>query len=141
MFRGAWGLPSCMLVRRETMERLRFDPTLAFGEDTDFLYRFHRAGFACFEHPEVLTVYRRHAADSQARRTDQARLTSIRVLETYLADSPFPDKTRQEIERRKARYLAKHRRWKEARPHCWAWLRSRPTSRGAWWHFLRSLIG
>lgn len=141
MFRGAWGLPSCMLLHREPAARLRFDPAYAFGEDTDFLFRFFRAGYAGFEHPEVLVVYRPHATADRPARDDETQVTLIRVLETYLADSPFPDHTRFEISRLKAQQLARHGRWKEARPHCWVWWKRRPGSRRAWRYLLRSWIG
>jgi len=140
MFRGAWALPSCMLLRREPATRLRFDPAYAFGEDTDFLFRFFRAGYTGFENPEVLTVYRPHATADRPARQDEARLTTIRLLETYLADSPSPKATRYEIARRKAEDLAGHGRWREARPHCWAWWKHRPGSRRAWRYLLRSLL-
>ncbi|MHC4818252.1 MAG: glycosyltransferase family 2 protein [Planctomycetota bacterium] len=140
MFRGAWGLPSCMLLRREPAARLRFDPSYTFGGDTEFLFRFHRAGYLCFENPEILSVYRRHAEAQLSKEEGRTQLTHIRVMETYLADSPFPDDTRFEIHRRKARYLAQRGRWREARPHCWAWWKRRPGSRRAWAHLARSLL-
>lgn len=144
MCNGAWALPSCMLLRANVAKQLPWDGTFKFAEDTAFLFQFNEHGYACVENRDVLTIYRKHdglgGEQQKVDARDKILLDHLALLEAFASRAKDPSKVRYQIDRKKARYFARHGRWREARPHAWRWLRARPTSRRALRFAFRSLF-
>ena len=144
MCNGAWALPSCMLIRTEVARALPWDGTFRFAEDTAFLFHFNERGYRCIENPDVLTRYLKHdgtdCAPQKVADGDRILKDHLALLEAFAERMDDPSRVQYQIARKKARYLARHGRWREARPHAWRWWRAQPTSRRAMRFALRSLF-
>ncbi|MEZ6010193.1 MAG: glycosyltransferase family 2 protein [Planctomycetota bacterium] len=140
MLAGAWALPTATLLRTDVARELRFDEDYRRGEDTELLFRFHTAGHRLAVNPDVLGAWRRHTAlDTDPQKTgagDGMSLEHELLLEMYRHPGPRTRDIRRRIARMHAKRMVRDGRWREARPHLWAWWRLRPGSTRA----LRLLI-
>ena len=144
MLNGAWALPSCMLLRTDVVKKLRFSTDYRHSEDTEFLFRFNAEGHTCIENPVVLAVWRKHAGgDQAAQKMDQKEgmlLEHLEMLEAYADRAKDTKRAHYQINRKRALYLSRNKRWREARPYLWRWWRYKPDSMRALRYLIRSLF-
>lgn len=144
MLDGAWALPSSMLIRTAVGQALGFSSAFRWSEDTEFLFRFHAAGYRLAGNPDVLSAWRRHAGgDGAPQKMEQGGAMAwenLQMLEAYADRGSHPRRVRYQVARKKALLLVGAGRWREARRHLWNWWRARPDSTRALRYLLRSLI-
>ncbi len=144
MLDGAWALPSSMLIRTSVGQALGFSSAFRWSEDTEFLFRFHAAGYRLEGNPGVLSAWRRHAGvEGAPQKMEQGRAMAwehLQMLEAYADRGSHPRRVRYQVARKKALLLVGAGRWREARHHLWAWWRARPDSTRALRYLLRSLL-
>jgi glycosyltransferase involved in cell wall biosynthesis len=129
MLAGGWSLPSCWMLRTPVIRHLGFASDWR-TEDTEFLFRFFAAGHRAVFTPRVLT---RYAAEDLGRGAPRkmaseriAKADQLRLMEAYAAQAPDPAGHALKLARRRALYLAREGRWREARRDAFAWWRRRP---------------
>ena len=79
VFEGAWTLPSVMMFRAPVLRALGFDESIFFQEDTDFLFRFHRAGHGVVALPDVLVLYATGSPTARAASPSSGRTWTSRT--------------------------------------------------------------
>lgn len=133
MFEGAWTLPSVMTFRASVLRELRFDVSIRCQEDTDFLFRFHRAGHGLIALPDVLVRYRAEAGEGEERISARRAQMDEAYARLYTRhwDAATPQQRAGvhqplQVRRRLARYHLDRGEWTRARPHCFACWRARP---------------
>jgi len=144
MCNGAWGLPSCLMIRTQVVRALGFSRAFQHAEDTEFFFRFNAAGHRLLENRAVLTLYRKHAREGvAAQKMDDSEailLDHVRILEQYADRASDPRAMAYKINRRRALLLAGQGRWGEARPYLWGWYKHKPDSTRALRFLIRSLF-
>lgn len=146
MCRGAWGLPSAMVVRTDIVRELGFSARYRIIEDTEFLMRFHVRGHVCRLNPDRLVVWRRPEGEGADSKTEDrcemlAEMLSLVDGERGSAeDRHAVDEYLYECHRTLARELVDSGQLRRARPHLLAWWRARPGRVRPLILYLRSLV-
>jgi len=83
MFEGAWTLPSVMTFRTRVLKEVGFDASIRCQEDTDFLFRFHRAGHGVIALPDILVRYAAAAGEGEGRISEQRALMDEAYASIY----------------------------------------------------------
>jgi GT2 family glycosyltransferase len=141
MCAGAWAFPSTMTFRAEALRALRFDEAW-YAEDTELLFRFFASGRRSVVVDEPLVVYRTHPGQKMESHAKNVA-DSLRLLETYgprSGDRRGLKRHRAALHRAMAKALVRDGRHREARPHLWAWWRSRPWRLRPLLHLVRGTL-
>ena len=143
MVLGGWFLMTGLLFRAPVIRSLRFDPEW-YAEDSEMLCRFLLAGHTYVVEPRVLGAYRFHAGEvgepQRVNAGDCVVREAMRLESAYLPRCRFSRQMRSKFHRRWGRRLTRAGLHTEARPHLWAWWRSRPLQLSAAWHLLRGTL-
>ncbi len=144
MVLGGWFLLTGLLFRAPVIRSLRFDPEW-YAEDSEMLCRFLLAGHTYVVEPQVLGAYRFHAGESgEPQRVNAGAHVlreAMRLESAFLPRCSFSPQMRSKFHRRWGRRLTRVGLYTEARPHLWAWWRSRPLQLSAGWLLLRGTLG
>ncbi len=134
MFDGAWAAPSTWMLRIDAARALRFDATIPYQEDTDFLFRFLASGRRAMLLSEVLVVY----ADDEfaggtprlSRQKEEMDQWWIEVHDRHWwalsAAERRSIRRPSHVFRRFAKFYWRQGMWSRARPYFAAWWRTRP---------------
>ncbi len=134
--RGAFAHGSSVVVRTSVARSLPFDETLSSAAELDWLFRLVAAGHRVIENRLTLVDYgARDGADEElsALEADEVRM---RYADTCAACRRDP----LDLIRRRARYLRRVGRRREARGWYWRWWRKKPDSTQALGGLLRCLF-
>ncbi len=134
MFAGAWAIPSTWMLRTDVARRWPFDERVRYQEDTDFLFRFHRAGLSVVVVDEVLIVYRTEEPDRASDRMSDNRVEMDRYwtsIQERNWDALSPEdraaiRRPVHVHRRLAQHYLRTGDAARAAPHCRAWWLGRP---------------
>jgi glycosyltransferase involved in cell wall biosynthesis len=81
--KGTWILPSLTVVRTQAAQKIRFDVTVQYCDDTDFIWRFVEAGYRVAGNPHPMARYR---AVCQGQTSDEPQISADEdklLLATY----------------------------------------------------------
>jgi GT2 family glycosyltransferase len=82
-----------MLVRREAIQQagLLDEAFFMYGEDLDWAYRFHQAGWTVYYNPEVTVLHVKRAASRHSRRAGREFYRAMRIFyhKHYAQSTPF----------------------------------------------------
>ncbi len=143
MVLGGWFLMTGLMFRVPVIRSLRFDPAW-YAEDSEMLCRFLLAGHTYVVEPQVLGAYRFHAGRAgepqRVNAGNHVLREAMRLESAYLPRCRFTRPMRSKFHRRWGRRLTRVGLYTEARPHLWAWWRSRPLQLSAAWLLLRGAL-
>lgn len=128
MCAGAWTLPSCTVLRMEVARRLGFDEAFRMCDDTDFMFRFHEAGYRCVPNPQVLVHYRAYGGGAAQLSADPERLglAAYAVLRRHSQAHPEVLRRGPDFDRQIGELLLKSGDVPAARYHFYRLWRARP---------------
>jgi hypothetical protein len=128
MCAGAWTLPSCTVLRTEVARRLGFDEAFRMCDDTDFMFRFHEAGYRCVPNPQVLVHYRAYSGGAAQLSADPERLglAAYAVLRRHSQAHPEVFRRGPDFDRQIGELLLKTGDIPAARYHLYRLWRARP---------------
>ena len=128
MCAGAWTLPSCTVLRTEVARRLGFDEAFRMCDDTDFMFRFHEAGYRCLPNPRVLVCYRayRGGAAQLSANPDQLGLAAYSVMRHHSQAHPEVLRRGPDFDRQIGELLLRTGDISAARRHLYRYWRARP---------------
>lgn len=128
MCAGAWTLPSCTVLRTEVAQRLGFDEAFRMCDDTDFMFRFHEAGYRCVPNPRVLVHYRAYGGGAAQLSADPERLglAAYAVLRRHSQAHPEALRRGPDFDRQIGELLLKSGDIPAARYHFYRLWRARP---------------
>jgi hypothetical protein len=134
LLEGGWAVPSTWLLRTPAARAVRFDETVRYQEDVDFLFRFYASGRRAVVMDEPLVRYDdRPAAQASGPRMnaqrDAMREYGLWVYKRHWERLPPEERARARIPTRIRRLLVEHcvrtGRYRRARHHLLAWWRQR----------------
>jgi glycosyltransferase involved in cell wall biosynthesis len=128
MCAGAWTLPSCTVLRMEVARRLGFNEAFRMCDDTDFMFRFHEAGYRCVPNPRVLMHYRAYRGGAAQLSADPERLAlaAYAVMRHHSQAHPEVFRRGPDFDRQIGELLLKTGDIPAARFHLYRLWRARP---------------
>ncbi|MDJ0972956.1 MAG: hypothetical protein QNJ98_00675 [Planctomycetota bacterium] len=133
---GAFAHLSAVVVRTATAQAVRFDEGLEAASTLDWLFQVVAGGARVVENPATLVEYGERAEPDDELRA----LEADEVRARYAAACPACARDALDLIRRRARYLARVGRRREARPWFWRWWKKKPDSTQALGGLLKCLF-
>jgi GT2 family glycosyltransferase len=142
MCAGAWILPSFSVMRSQVAKKLGFDETFRMCDDTEFMFRFHEAGYRCAFNPGILARYRTMSigAPKLCNDRDRLELNCYRVWQHHSKKYPEALLRGPEFDREFGELLLRHGRAAEAYPHLRRLWQAKPFTPSAAWLYARASV-
>ncbi len=144
MCAGAWILTSSTVMRLDVAKKLGFDEAFQMCDDTEFMFRFHEAGYRCLGNPDVLALYRALGTSAGAGQLSADReklmLGVYRVYQHHSRAHPEVMRRGVAFDRQFGELLLRAGKPADAYPHLRRFWRARPLAVSAVWLLLRARL-